>query len=438
MMKIILFFLVIFVITFGTYILNRHTAKKLMLIMIFLSISTLTLFNINADEDKPVYIHSLFFLLQIFIIILHLGKKEKVLVDTKSLNYWRNILLLLMSIIYVVYLYQILFLDILDLNLFTRNLITFVTLGLLLYFISILRENGISFSFIEKLIVYFSLINSIISLFQYILNKKLLLYDFNSNIEYYEGTEVVKRVVGLVGVNNGAGNLGAILFPILLYIFFKNKKVIYGLAIVLNLVFTILTLTRIAYLSILVSTLIIFLLFKPSYKKILLRFILLIIITLVIIIGYQLFYNDMYNILFLYRGDTGSYRIFQFYYAGLLLKDYFLFGIGSGNFNDVVSSIYGIPNIGVLHSQWLNILVEQGFLSFIGFLIFNILLLYILVKNGNIKAKWFPISLFISNFIVVNFNPNQYYELNIYFYYFVFFAYVFLYDGKDGLKQDRY
>jgi O-antigen ligase len=406
--------------------------------MIFLSISTLTLFNINADEDKPVYIHSLFFLLQIFIIILHLGKKEKVLVDTKSLNYWRNILLLLMSIIYVVYLYQILFLDILDLNLFTRNLITFVTLGLLLYFISILRENGISFSFIEKLIVYFSLINSIISLFQYILNKKLLLYDFNSNIEYYEGTEVVKRVVGLVGVNNGAGNLGAILFPILLYIFFKNKKVIYGLAIVLNLVFTILTLTRIAYLSILVSTLIIFLLFKPSYKKILLRFILLIIITLVIIIGYQLFYNDMYNILFLYRGDTGSYRIFQFYYAGLLLKDYFLFGIGSGNFNDVVSSIYGIPNIGVLHSQWLNILVEQGFLSFIGFLIFNILLLYILVKNGNIKAKWFPISLFISNFIVVNFNPNQYYELNIYFYYFVFFAYVFLYDGKDGLKQDRY
>ncbi|MEM5663753.1 hypothetical protein AAHB94_07845 [Bacillus toyonensis] len=34
---------------------------------------------------------------------------------------------------------------------------------------------------------------------------------------------VVKRVVGFVGANNGAGNLAAILYPVLLYALVKEK-----------------------------------------------------------------------------------------------------------------------------------------------------------------------------------------------------------------------
>jgi O-antigen ligase len=430
MLKIILFLTFISSLFLISFFIRKEISIKLMLITIFLCIGTTTQIRIDFKNGEWIYIHSLFLVLISSIILLLLMQKKLII---NNLLTARTLIILIIPI-YIVFLHQYAFGEILDTNLFTRNLIVFLVLGLLVIFFSFSSSSSISVNFIEKLILYFSIYNSLLGVLQYITNKKLLFYDFNSNIEYYEGLVVVKRAVGLVGVNNGAGNLGAILFSVLLFIYMRNKKKIYLVALLLDLIFILLTFTRIAYLAITITLVIAFCSVKMTKKTIIIRSFLLIFLIFIVFVGGILYFDDIYKILFEYRGHTEAYRFFQFSVAFSLIKNNFWLGVGSGNYSAMTYHVFGIPNDPVvLHSQWLNVLTEQGFISFICFVAFNIYLLYKLLTSNNVKNKAFPISLFITNFIVSNFNPNQYYELNIFIYYICVLSYIYL-DGESEQK----
>ncbi|PEY45586.1 hypothetical protein CN356_32000, partial [Bacillus cereus] len=120
-----------------------------------------------------------------------------------------------------------------------------------------------------------------------------------------------------------------------------------------------------------------------------------------------------------YRGETGDYRLYQFEFAGNLIKENLWFGIGAGNFNDIVSIKFNIPQIGILHSQWLNIIVEQGIISFLLIMIINLIIFLRMIRVYNKQNLWLPLSLFLGNAIVINANANQYYEINNFIFYFI-------------------
>lgn len=262
---------------------------------------------------------------------------------------------------------------------------------------------------------YIGIINGILSIFQYITGRKLLIGIMNSPILYYEGIKVTKRTVGLAGTNNAAGNLSAILFSVCMYNYSNNKSKKNLIAVILTLVASALTLTRIGYVAIAVQ-IIIYLCASNfnTLKSILNKFKMLFLIVCPIIIIFTVNLNKIINILFLQRGNTQSYRFIQFNnIKNYIIQDVTLIdGIGLGQYRSYLLNNYGIIEID-LHNQYINILIEQGALVFIVFMIINIILLINAKRNSASKLeKALLMSLFVGNFICSNFNPNQYYYIN--------------------------
>lgn len=76
-----------------------------------------------------------------------------------------------------------------------------------------------------------------------------------------------------------------------------------------------------------------------------------------------------------------------------------------------------------LHSQYLNVLVEQGIFIFIVFVTFNIILLKkVLNKYKDNLTRCFIWGIFLTSIICFNYNPNQYYMLNNILYYIIMFS----------------
>lgn len=411
-MKIL--FLLLLTLLFLPFVLTKKIGNQIYVI----SIMVLIALNLNYQffiDSQLVQIPLLFFYLIFTIPFLYLKNNHLVI---KYKKYILGIFLLINTIIFILIL-QFYYLELYDLRLYFKIFFSYMNV-LLLLLVFLLNTNRISEDFYLRVIACFSLANSILGVLQFIFNRKFLIGAFNENIEYYEGLKVIKRVVGFVGANNGAGNLGAILFPILFYYFLKKKNAFSLMVLVLNIVFTVLTFTRAGYLSIAVVCICYFLYYisrKNSIKTIVNKFVLTNTLIIAISVFILIFFDKFYKILFEYRGDTESYRGYQYGYAFQLIHENLIIGIGVGNFDYVVQQLFGVVNIGILHSQFLNIIVEQGLFSFILYIVFNIWLFILLRKEYNNSFSYFPYLIFIGYIIPINFNANQYYDINIYIFY---------------------
>ncbi|BFH64111.1 O-antigen ligase family protein [Paenibacillus azoreducens] len=306
-------------------------------------------------------------------------------------------------------------------------LLNLLQMALLFYLLGMLQIHA---STLLLCIVCYSVANSVLGLLQYATNKSLLLFSAQDSINYYEGVKVAKRVVGFVGASNGAGNLGAILFPVLLYYFMQRKSLFAFTAMLLNAAFLFLTFTRIGYLSVCVQFLI-FLFFAPLGNRygLMKKIGMIIAAGLAAVIAYQLFFDQLYQILFLDRGDTESHRFMQFTGAFSVLREHLWFGLGAGQYIPYMQTHHGIDDI-ALHSQFLNALVEQGIFGFMMFFFaFGALFVWSLKKYKG--EGWFPVALFLGYFIVANFNPNQYYSLCTYTFFAIAFVLVFARKSPD-------
>ncbi|MCJ7689773.1 MAG: O-antigen ligase family protein, partial [Clostridiaceae bacterium] len=241
------------------------------------------------------------------------------------------------------------------------------------------------------------------------------------------------RVSGFVIGDNGAGNLGAILFPVLLYKYKKDKNVLNLSLILANGVFVIFTFTRIAYVAICVE-LLIYMLFsaKNSIKGIIKN-----IATFMVALGVGLYFylnyiNEIINILILQRGNTQVERFTQF---SIVIKAFFstpIIGTGHGQYNSYVLYKFSIIDKLQIHSQFLNMIVEEGIINFMLFAVFNIILIYMLVKKyKNTREMLYIIMIVVGNVICINFNTNQTYEVNNCIYYLILFGLLF---AKDEIK----
>ncbi len=274
--------------------------------------------------------------------------------------------------------------------------------------------------------------NAILGCLQYITNSVLI--NFKDSSQQLTQLYIGGRASGFVMGDNGGGNLGVILFPVLLYKYKRDKNILNFSLIIADILFTIITFTRIAYFAICVEMLIFILLsVKIRSIKDLIKNITA--FSLVIGVGIYFYLNYFYkitDILFLKRGDTQADRFMQF---PLAIKAFFstpILGTGNGQYNNYVLYKFGVIDKYVIHSQFLSMIVEEGIINFILFVIFNICLIYMLIKKYNKKKELlFIIMLVIGNVICINFNSNQTYEINICIYYLILFGFLF---AKDEIK----
>ncbi|QCX34378.1 O-antigen ligase family protein [Caloramator sp. E03] len=339
-----------------------------------------------------------------------------------------------MLIIILIILFQAILLKIYNTTNYISILTVYINLLLLLLFSYTLSKYNYNIKEIIIPIVIFSFINSILGLIQFKTGK--LFINFKDQEALIRSYSTVKRVSGFIIGDNGAGNLGAILFPILLYNYNNKKNLINLLVLVLNILFTILTFTRIGYLAIIIEIMIYFL-YKNKFnniKNIILFITKIIIIYFCIICFYKFAYNKFYQILFIDRGDTVTGRFLQFRYALMAFITKPLSGIGTGQYNEYIVNNLFLFDPCVIHSQLLNTLVEGGLLIFIPFILFNIFIILKLIKKYKMKNEFiYIIMLIIGNLIATNFNPNQYYDINIYIYYTILF--LFLFENKVDFKN---
>jgi O-antigen ligase len=393
---------------------------------LILSIISGIRFNIgyqNIYVDLPVVV---LFIIN-FSLITHLMLKNKmavISVDQAFKNKLLFLLLLLAGIILILFL-QGYVLNIYDTSLYTYHMNVFINVALLavmFYCLSFMNFNATTFFMI---ISVYALANSLLGVMQYIFNKSFLPFSAQDTIDYYEGVTITKRVFGFVGASNGAGNLGAILFSVLLYYHLKRRSYVSLFILLSNVIFVVLTFTRIGYMSI-IAQLLVYILFSKmqDYNHWIKRILVGICSVFAVLIAYRLFYHDIYQVLVVSRGNTESHRFTQFNTAFELFKEHIWFGIGAGQYIPFMQSNFGVNDI-ALHSQFMNIMVEQGLISVLFFIVIYISLFVWSLKIYK-EERWLPISLAIGNLIVVNFNPNQYYSICIYTFFILIYGLVFL------------
>lgn len=272
---------------------------------------------------------------------------------------------------------------------------------------------------------YLAIMNGILGIAQMITNKALLIGNWSGSILYTEGIVDGSRAVGIAGSNNSGGNLAAILFVISVANYLNRRKAISIVAILMSLVFCILTQTRIALVAILFAILLYYVIDqRQSTQERLKKYIIAIFGVIVVIIVIIFTYSDIAKVLFTDRGDTQSQRIIQFKNAwqyAIMIHPFS--GIGSGQWRSFLYNNTGIVDIPI-HSQYLNYWVENGIVVFLLNIVLNFGILFGILRNKILSfgAKRFAVILFLVNFIYCNFNPNEIYTLTNVLYYLVMFV----------------
>ncbi|MGG7200406.1 O-antigen ligase family protein [Clostridium butyricum] len=282
---------------------------------------------------------------------------------------------------------------------------------------------------ITELFTYIAIANGILGVFQFVTNKKLLYGQFNNSLYFKnESGMIVKRVVGIVGSNNAAGNLGFILFTVVLFNYLRSKEKINLVALIITTVFSILTLTRIGYVSIILTIVLNILIIKWNNLNAILKKVLLCGIGLLVIGIIFYFCGDLIiDILFKQRGNTQDARGIQFKFIldKIITKNNIMSGIGTGQYKDYAYNNFNYTDIDI-HSQYLNFYAENGLMVFLAVIFFNVNLFILAFKNcDNNLEKVFITNLFLGNLICCNFNPNEYYQINNIFYYLLMYDFAY-------------
>ncbi|MFD0845787.1 O-antigen ligase family protein [Streptococcus saliviloxodontae] len=285
---------------------------------------------------------------------------------------------------------------------------------------------------------YLALVDGCISILQLITKKSLLLSNWEGHILYTEGVKDSYRAIGIAGSNNAAGNLGAILFIVVLFNVIKNKDNFSKICLILALVATALSQTRIGIVAIVICLLFYYgrNILKDHIIRITKNQLYLYITGFVLgISAVLLSLNKILAILFFDRGNTASVRFVQFENVyNFAIKEHFFTGIGLGQWRSFIYSKISLPDV-YIHSQYISTLAEQGIIIFILFVLFNFYLLINTLKFFKDETIYYDLTicLFLVNIICSNFNPNQLYFTNNIVYYMVMFG-LYCY-GKNKSKS---
>ena len=311
---------------------------------------------------------------------------------------------------------------------YPKFFIMYITdLTLFLLFFAIHNFKNINVDKIIYNINYLALFHGILSIIQFITKKSFLLTNWDGNLLYTEGVVDTFRTFGLAGSNNAAGNFGALLFIVIFFNFKRRGDLFSRLCLFLTIIATALSQTRIGIIGIIVGvvTYAILNIFKErkiklSYNKVYL----FLASFFVILLFFYISYDEIYQQLFLNRGDTASSRFIQFERVfNYALQNHINFGIGLGQWRTYLYYSYSIVDL-YIHSHYLSILAEQGILIFSLFVFANFYLLFKIVKKSSLDIfyKFLATCLFVVNIVCSNFNPNQLYFVNVITYYYIMFA----------------
>ncbi|GKX67811.1 O-antigen ligase family protein [Inconstantimicrobium mannanitabidum] len=296
---------------------------------------------------------------------------------------------------------------------------------------------GYDYRKITDFFSYIAIVNGILGIAQYITGKKLLIGEFTETIYYKQEGSYIKRIVGFVGTNNAAGNFGMILFAIVLFNLLRTKDKKHFIALIFTSIFSILTLTRIGYVAILIVILTYLVIFRDEVIKQVKKYKIIVgAIGFIAVVAGLFFGSRIYNVLFLQRGNTQDSRFNQYYvvYDKIIRHNPFWYGIGAGQYQ--YFDYYYIKKWDIdIHSQYVNLVVENGWVIAFVFLCFNLSILFGALKTCESKLeKSLVIGIFMANLVCCNFNPNQDYFINNILYFIV--MYLFVYKAK--IKHDSY
>lgn len=419
---------------------SKNKAVKL----VFSIILALAALNINKHlatiNDGKVYLS----FISVFMIILNLfllfDKSDR---DKLQKNRIEICAIGCLSILIFLGIFQILLFNIYFYDLLFSFLTSYMTIFLIFTLFMKVRCYRYDEKTIISIISYLAILNFVLGMFQFVTGKNLLIFDWGTNILYGYNYNSVKRVTGFVGASNGAGNFGAMLFAVLLYRYSKYRNLSSFLLILANLVFTILTLTRISYVAI-IAEIIVYIIFSKcnSLKAAIKKYWLTILMMLALSAVFIMFFNDIYSLLFQKRGNTATSRLIQFPLAFELFKMHPIAGVGMGQYVYRVYQAYYVKDIAI-HSQILNCLVETGVIGCLCYVIFNLCLFLLMIRKIEKKHSWFVIALFAAYLITSNFNPNQYYYINNYIFYFIILGLTYANSFKESeticksLPRDR-
>ncbi|WP_018663366.1 O-antigen ligase family protein [Heyndrickxia acidiproducens] len=422
---VILFFLYVILYIFFRFILKQKDKNiNLILVLLLFCLS----FNLSISYNQYLQgeiLHITFHSVFIALIVCLLFSFNK-----QSLKFGLETIYLIVAIMNFVIEYHFKIFDYVNFMKIVMTLISVLIIIMIYNSISNININKIFYS-----LNYVAIFNSILGIAQFITGKQLLLGSFNSPILYTEGAVDTNRAVGIAASNNSGGNFGALIFGIILYnCFSRNRSKLSWIALFLTLIFSALTLTRIGFVGIIFEILIFYLAYSPmNRKEQKLKLISGYIGLLIIIILLAFFRNSIYNKLFIERGDTSSSRFIQYERVyNYILNNKLLFGIGDGQYRNYMYSTHHILDLQI-HSQYLNILAEQGLILFLLYVLFNIFIFVriLLSKKINRNLKVLSIMIFTANFICSNVNPNQYYYLNNVLYYLIMFGIYFYSKQKN-------
>lgn len=399
------------------------TEELIFLVIILSSVFNLILIRLHIG-DFIIEIGILSIILIIFLYIFFIMYKKRYI----EINNEREISVLLISLSLInVYLFlEPIFIYIYYPESYSLYLLIYFNVELLLLVFLFLRRFKYRNRTIINVVAVFSLMNGILGLLQYVTGRFLI--NFKDPAQKLTELYLGSRISGFVMGDNGGGNLGVIILPILLYKYKENKNIFNFVLISGDILFTIFTFTRIAYLAMGVEFIIFFIgNFKQSSVKDILKKISMIFITLCLgIYCYLNYLQEIMNIFFLERGDTQNERFVQFYISIKAFLSTPIIGTGHGQYNSYIFDKFGTIDDLQIHSQLLNLLVEEGILIFMFFIIFNIfLILFLFKKYRKKKEEIFIIMIFVGNLICSNFNTNQTYEINNSIYYLILFGLLF-------------
>lgn len=408
----------------------KEIIEKLMLYIIILC-SAFNLIVIQFNRDSfTIEIGILSIVLLIYLYIFFIMYKKQYI--EKKNNRGTITMLVCLTLINIYIFLEPVFLYIYSAESYSMYLFTYFNIELILIMFIILKRFNYGKKIIINVVSVLSLANAVLGFMQYVTGKFLI--NFKDPDQQLTQLNIGGRISGFVMGDNGGGNFGAMLLPVLLYKYKKDKNIFNLILIFTDILFTLFTFTRIAYLAVFVELAVFYIMsFKVSSIKSIIKKMAVFILALSSGVYFYLNYlTQIMDILYLKRGDTQNDRFTQFSAAVKAFLSTPVFGTGHGQYNAYVMDKFGIADSMNIHSQLLNILTEDGTMIFTLFCVFNVCLMYMLFKKYNKKAEWkYIIILFIGNIICINFNTNQTYGLNIYTYYFVLFGLLF---AKDEIQ----